>query len=448
MRLAIIPSILVVLLLAGCSENQIVGVDDDDTTDPSGDDDDTSIDDDDTTPDRAPTLVVQPTSYGFGERPLGCPAEVVFRVTNLGDAELLVYDIALTEPSGTGELVLVDGPASAVLLPGEFVDLVVRHVAMDSAADVATLRLSSNDPSTPIVDVGLTGAALPTTPASDTWLQEGDRTVDVLWIVDNSCSMAFEQEALGDNFGAFLDVVDALELDYHVGVVSTDADDDGILQGSPRFVTPTTPDREDAFEENVALGQLGSGTEQGLDMALAALTGDHVEPGGANDGFLRDSAGLRLVFVSDEDDSSWDLSEPQDYIDAFTALKVNPAHVIASDITGGPTGCVSDTANADPAPAYLEVTGATGGLSTLICDAGWVSTLTELAWLSDSRADTFGLSQPAAPGSALVWVADVAVLEGWTFDESLNAIVFEPDSVPSEGSLVSTEYLLAQECSD
>src|SRR4051794_9315310 len=46
--------------------------------------------------------------------------------------------------------------------------------------------------------------------------------VDVLWVIDNSCSMSEEQEALRSNFADFMAYFSDSGLDYHVGVVSTD----------------------------------------------------------------------------------------------------------------------------------------------------------------------------------------------------------------------------------
>lgn len=435
-------------LCLGCSEQQILPIDPPDDDDSAAtDDDDSSPDDDDATPPREPSLQIEPSSFGFGDRPIGCPAEVVLTLANVGEIELLVYELALVEAAETGELSLVDSPGAATLAPGESLQLTVLHAPSDQQPDAATLTVLSNDPQAPEQHATFTGGASPGETGADAYLQENNRAVDVLWIIDNSCSMASEQEALGDNFGSFLEIVDSLELDYQVGVVSTDADDDGLLQGSPAVVTPATADREAVFADNVALGQLGSGTEQGLDMALAALV-EHAAPGGPNDGFVRPGAGLRLIFVSDEDDYSWDLASPQDYVDAFTALKPNPANVIASDITGGELGCVAPGANADPALRYLEVTQATGGLSTTICAPGWIDTLTQLAWLADSYADSFQLSAPAVPATVVVTVGGVPTTTGWSFDAALNAVIFEPDSVPPNGALVEVDYALVQECWD
>lgn len=56
----------------------------------------------------------------------------------------------------------------------------------------------------------------------DRLVQVTTPAVDILWVVDNSCSMDAEQTALTDNFDAFMGYFIDSGLDWHVGVVSTD----------------------------------------------------------------------------------------------------------------------------------------------------------------------------------------------------------------------------------
>ena len=51
-------------------------------------------------------------------------------------------------------------------------------------------------------------------------------SVDVLWVIDNSCSMTEEQQALTDNFNKFVQYFVGSGLDYHIGVVSTNWDNE------------------------------------------------------------------------------------------------------------------------------------------------------------------------------------------------------------------------------
>ena len=100
--------------------------------------------------------------------------------------------------------------------------------------------------------------------------------VDVLWIIDNSGSMADEQSAASATFPTFMDALVSSNLDYHIGVVSTDmADNDqsGKLteRAGVRWIDPTTPDPEAVFSAMALLGTNGSPDEQGVLAAYAAM---------------------------------------------------------------------------------------------------------------------------------------------------------------------------------
>ena len=121
---------------------------------------------------------------------------------------------------------------------------------------------------------------------------------DILVVIDDSASMAEEQARLGENFHAFTDVVAGAYADFQIGVITTDVDvdDAGVLRGG--VLTPDTPGLEDAFLAAVTVGTDGSRYEQGYEAAsLATATGQ-------NPGFLRNTARLHLVILSDEDDQS------------------------------------------------------------------------------------------------------------------------------------------------
>ncbi len=166
---------------------------------------------------------------------------------------------------------------------------------------------------------------------------EINRDIDILFVVDNSGSMAEEQASLQNNFVRFINVLSNIEgglPNVHLGVVSTDVGagpfnisgcsgqgDNGILQNAPRnagcsppagqFIsdignpdgtrnTNYTGDLAEVFGCIARLGIDGCGFEQPLESALRALD----ERNAQNQGFLRDSAFLAVIIISDEDDCS------------------------------------------------------------------------------------------------------------------------------------------------
>jgi hypothetical protein len=145
--------------------------------------------------------------------------------------------------------------------------------------------------------------------------------VDMLFVVDNSGSMAEEQSILQSSFSSFISGFIANGVDFHIGVITTDVSNDGNssywsskLSGyvspnmgcllskysSYKFLTNQTPDLVNKFKANVRVGTSGSGSEQGLNSALQALSDSRLS--GCNSGFLRDDALLSVIVVSDENE--------------------------------------------------------------------------------------------------------------------------------------------------
>ena len=134
--------------------------------------------------------------------------------------------------------------------------------------------------------------------------------VDILFVIDNSCSMLEEQTALANNFSPFMEFFTGSGLDYHIGVVSTDMDDQanhiGKLQqaGGVSYIDNSMPFQQanQIFSQMAIMGTSGSYEEKGR---AAAYTMVELKPEiPRNVGFYRDEASLHMVFISDEEDHS------------------------------------------------------------------------------------------------------------------------------------------------
>jgi hypothetical protein len=168
--------------------------------------------------------------------------------------------------------------------------------------------------------------------------------VDLLFVIDDSGSMAEEQRMLAGAFPQLLTALFAPPIDpgtgapayppaedLHVGVISSDmgvggfvvptcsGNDDGRLQHEPgagvsgcaasypAFLTaspPGTPAAHD-FECIATLGTDGCGFEQPLGALHKALA-VHMAPSGPDAAFLRADAALAVVVLTDENDCSTD----------------------------------------------------------------------------------------------------------------------------------------------
>ena len=159
---------------------------------------------------------------------------------------------------------------------------------------------------------------------TDVRFQDPPTEVDILLVVDNSCSMGDEQEKLGAGFGEFVRFFEVAEVDYHIAVRTTDMFNTGpgnsgqLVETSDgvRIIDRDTEDADDVFEDLVNVGVEGSGAEMGLMAGLSALSPPLSD--GANSGFLRENALLSVIFVSDENDYSRDPVD--DYYKHFANL--------------------------------------------------------------------------------------------------------------------------------
>ncbi len=401
----------------------------------------------------APAIAIDPPSFDFGDREIGCAGALPVSIANVGRAPLTIDAVTFADLAGNDELAMQHELSFPVTIEpgGSPVDVTVHYSPTDVNPDTGSLTVLSNDPLRPEAASTQFGTAHLGEWAIDEWQQAGENATDILFVVDNSGSMGPFQSDLATNFSSFIQIVEALEVDYQVGVVSTDLNDSGVLQGTIPFITPNTPDPAGSFSANVNLGSTGSAVEKGFDAAYLALSSPNTDPGGPNSGFLREEAGLYLIFVSDEQEQSTLLGggDPAAYVAWFQSLKANPSRVVLSDITGGLTGGGCAQSGSD----YVAASLMTGGLSTSICTPDWISSLSSLAWLAQSQTNAFELSETPVEDTIEVRLSSdginfAHVSTGWAYDDQMNAVVFDLDHVPDNGDIIEVGYSILGACED
>jgi len=289
----------------------------------------------------------------------------------------------------------------------------------------------------------------PKTHTDTTWQRPLATEVDVLWVVDNSCSMEDDQQSLAAAFPSFMDFFIGIGLDYHIGVISTDMyaeDGQGKLREAEgyRWIDPTHPDPIPFFQFMATLGTEGSGDEMGRAPVQSARStwGDTW-----NAGFFRETSILSTIVISDEDDSS-DLVGVG--VDSFTewyrtTLKPDPELAIYSTIVGPtPDGC----ATAVPGTQHIAATDAIGGLSWSICDNRWDELLEALAITSAGLKREFYLTHTPIADSLEVEVEEDGAYvsfeldRDFTYDPGRNSITFV-DYVPQPLAEIQLTYAVA-----
>ncbi len=302
----------------------------------------------------------------------------------------------------------------------------------------------------------------------DEWQQAPTDQVDILWVVDNSSSMAQEQALLVAGFSSFAAALDASGTDFQLAVISTDLDyanpERGRFTGDPGVITPDVENYIDVFGTSATVGLQGSGKEKGLEAAWYALSPALTSPGAPNAGFLRSEANLLLVFVSDEDDCSdegalegepntacyaqYDRLVPvPTYISRFESLKQTKSQVQLGAIVGPDAATALCDENTIPGSRYAEAARLSGGLSNSICETDWSSFLGDLGLNAVGIFTTFELGNRPRPETLVVTVdgeeVPVDPIDGYTYDDVAIAITFHGASIPPRGAIIGASYTIA-----
>jgi len=127
-----------------------------------------------------PNIAVSPLSHDFGDVELGTSSTVVVTISNVGNGDLTVSDIALE----TDFAITSVPPASVVVKPDETVDVEITYTPTVLGYNSAVLKIASDDPDEPVVEValGAVGIEIPLPPSEqianilaffDTSVEEG-----------------------------------------------------------------------------------------------------------------------------------------------------------------------------------------------------------------------------------------------------------------------------------
>ena len=213
--------------------------------------------------------------------------------------------------------------------------------------------------------------------------------VDFVFVIDNSPSMLDEQQFLVQGVPGFVsalgNAIPSLE-SLRVGVVDTDSfpglgtsetplegcdESDGVdctscdyqlgaflprpesaidpasdcgFSTGQRYMDGQSPDFASEFGCAALVGAVGNPIEQQAGAMVAAVSEERTGPGGCNEGFVRDSALLVFLVISDEEDNyanppepqGGSMGEPNEWFEAIVAAKQGKdTNVVALGLLGG-----------------------------------------------------------------------------------------------------------------
>jgi len=388
----------------------------------------------------APIIEITPDYYDFNSVYLGCNDYINVEISNKGNVDLTIGDIEFfaSLPADFGIEDYEDdwGSLPIIVPPSESIDLDINYTPADMLDDSAYIEVHSNDPANPAAYADQDGMGDYEKEVIDTFTQDGIVDVDILFVVDNSGSMASNQANLKNNFEAFMNAFNSAGVSYQIAIITTDSSD---------FVGPiinsSTPDPVLEFNNQIdSIGTRGSSQEKGLWYAYeSTISGDASSPD-----FMRSASRLVVVYVSDEPDRSdypygsggSTTMTPTDYTASLRSIKSSSDLIVAHAIAGDyPGGCTAN-GGAEFGEGYYDVVSDLGGTFMSICASDWSATMDTLARDSISISG-FPLSEKAIDNTINVKVDGVTASD-WYYESSSNTVIF--NVAPPEGSDIEITY--------
>lgn len=297
--------------------------------------------------------------------------------------------------------------------------------------------------------------------------------IDILWVIDNSGSMAPAQTNLASNFNSFINNFSNKGYDFRIGVTTTDAwrglfpqygynpttlfrlrDGVGATHSGVFVITPSTPNIVNTFNINITQGIAGNGDERAFQSMHAVLNSN------VNPDFRRADAYLAVIIVSDEDDfSSTGLSYINENYNHSTIIPIS-SYINFLDTHTNSSGatrrysvsamavwdqpCKSQShSEANIAIRYEALVDATGGVKGSLC-GNFAAALEEIQNNIIELSSQFFLSREPVPSSIVVTVNGVIIPEdvsnGWTYDSSSNSIIFHGSAIPPQGAQIIVDF--------
>jgi hypothetical protein len=382
-----------------------------------------------------PRLRMTPDRFVVGDVPVGCGEHLVGRLLNQGTGDAIVSSVELLDDSEFGVSVENGNvPMPFTLRPGDAVELGVWFMPNAEHASETTIRIASNAPLSPTLDVEVVGRGV---------LDEA-KTVSLSWTIappadaltalfEINAEVAAYGDPVVDAFEAFFARLDETKIPYRVAIVEDDMPatyiDDSLATGVAR-------DRTSAM--------------------LASLTGDqdasleHLLDGiGWNHDWLFDdpewsASVLHLVVMNVDMEQSG--REAAYYVDQYEEFKDDPSLIRVDGIAGlPPAGCSFGVgaSYASPSENLLTAVQLTGGSFRSICD-DWTVNLESLAFAM--QGTSFRLDGVPVESTIDVAIDGVDVTSGWSYEASTNEIVFDEATYPAVGSTVDVTYSSAPSC--
>lgn len=383
-----------------------------------------------------PQLSLSTDSYDFGEIPVGCASEFSLTLTNTGNTDLLVDQLTL---SGDTAYVMEQqaDPFPWTLAPFGSKEVTVHYAPEINGTEIASLIVDSNagQEISNITGFGQVDGA-----NTLTWTV-GERARSTFIFHANECviegNFGTYSQQLEDSLPAFYQALLDNQSPFRVAFIWNR---NGIGTGTVDYIDEsyTAAQATDLTLAMITDGANAGDNDGSYDTLLAALREN--EDWLFEDEDWEDSK-LNLVALNRDQEQSTTAGTVA--VSTAQGYKDDPDNVVFHAIAGPPpSGC----GTAESFAGFKSAVDATGGTFSSICEPNWDSSMEKLVAGSVAGAEYFALNGTVLTSSITVKLDGAKVTEGWSFNSSLNAVVFDSESYPSRGTEVEIYYLKSDAC--
>ena len=244
--------------------------------------------------------------------------------------------------------------------------------------------------------------------------------VDILWVIDTSCSMYDDYTRLMDGIEAMINNLPPTG--WRLNMISNSSN---VVTQDQQF--PLVPGDDIVDAENMYNNMYKSGFEEGFDSAHEYITANPYAPT-----WMRYDAALLIVFVSDEEDQS-DLTV-SDFNSWYVGLRSSV--FLASIVHVSPSESLCNTQSMWTGQNYIDATNYFNGVIVDICSDDWTPGVADASQQVEPY-EWYELTYEPIADSIRVFV-NHAPDNNWYYDTYNNTIYFT--TIPSSGTWVEIVY--------
>lgn len=249
--------------------------------------------------------------------------------------------------------------------------------------------------------------------------------IDIVWVVDRSGSMRNNDEKLEQGMDTMLSILNQeFAVSWRIGIISTDPTESSQNQTFPLVM---------GDDYNVAMNNLSYIGSPGREQGFSAFYSYYLD-NPYSQTWMRYDASLLVIFVSDEDDQSYnDFSQASDFSQWYSSIRQQT--FLASIVIASEDSCEHDVGD-----RYIEATNNLQGDVVDICSEDWSPSIRAITDRLQPYEEWF-LTHTPIFGESGIYVFEDGVLMSdtlWHYEPNENKVIF--DTPPLGGSLIEIAY--------